>query len=281
MQMSFFEPIQVKQPKFELNPDGYSIKGCSIIYAPSGQAGEYARLACNPYRGCGHQCVYCFCPGVLKISREKFDSGASPRKDFLRLLQNDAVKYEAASITEQVLLSFTTDPYNPITNQLTRTVIINLQAFGLAICALTKGGSRALRDLDLFRPDRDAFASTLTSLDPDTSLLWEPKAALPQDRIDTLKKFHRAGVFTWVSLEPVIDTKTTLEIIRQTHEFVNLYKVGRINYHHLTKTTDWRKFAGDVVELLGKLGANHYVKKDLQPFLPIGYNNPLRIPQHN
>ena len=31
-----------------LNPDGYSIQGCSHIYAPKGQAGEYAPLATNP-----------------------------------------------------------------------------------------------------------------------------------------------------------------------------------------------------------------------------------------
>ena len=34
------------------NP-GVGIPGCSFIYAPSGQAGEYAPLAANPYRGCG------------------------------------------------------------------------------------------------------------------------------------------------------------------------------------------------------------------------------------
>jgi DNA repair photolyase len=45
-----------------LNPDGVSVKGCKIIYAPDGQAGEYAPLAANPYRGCGHGCVYCYVP---------------------------------------------------------------------------------------------------------------------------------------------------------------------------------------------------------------------------
>ena len=33
-----------------LNEDGYSVKGCSYIYAPRGQAGEYAMLSTNPYR---------------------------------------------------------------------------------------------------------------------------------------------------------------------------------------------------------------------------------------
>src|ERR1700730_6527681 len=34
---------------------------------------------------------------------------------------------------------------------------------GLRICALTKGGPRSLGDLVVFRPDRDVFASTISS----------------------------------------------------------------------------------------------------------------------
>lgn len=54
---------------YRLNDDGWSVAGCSIIYAPRGQAGEYAKLATNPYRGCGHKCAYCYVPAVLHISR--------------------------------------------------------------------------------------------------------------------------------------------------------------------------------------------------------------------
>jgi hypothetical protein len=45
---------------------------------------------------------------------------------------------------------------------------------GLAFSILSKGGTRALRDADLYRPDRDAYAATLTSLDDRFSLKWEP-----------------------------------------------------------------------------------------------------------
>jgi hypothetical protein len=60
---------------------------------------------------------------------------------------------------------------------------------------------------------------------------------------------------------------------------VDLYKVGRVNYVGLTKTTDWKQFTTDVLQVLGDLGARHYIKKDLQPFLPEGYSNPLRVNQ--
>lgn len=257
----------------ELNADGYSVKGCKIIYPPAGQAGEYSRLATNPYRGCGHGCVYCYVPAATFQSRAEFNAGAVPRKDFLRKLRGDAEKYQAVGSEEQVMLSFTTDPYHPGDTVLTRHTIEALKEHGLGFCTLTKGGSRALRDIDLFRPDRDAFASTLTSLDDDISRRWEPDAALPGDRIDTLRHFHARGVYTWVSLEPVYDTDATLAIIERTHGFVDLFKIGRINYSKLTAKINWREFTERVLDLLSQTGNDHYIKQDLQPYLPAGYAN--------
>lgn len=265
----------------ELNPDGRSVKGCSIIYAPRGQAGEYAPLACNPYRGCGHKCAYCYVPRAIKIDREEFNAGANERANFLDLLEKDGRKYQALGITEQVMLSFTTDVYHPGDNRLTRDVIRSLQAHGLGVCVLTKGGTRALRDLGLFRRDRDCFASTLTSLDDRFSLKWEPGAALPGDRIAALKAFHEAGIYTWASLEPTLDVESSIRIVEETHEFVDLYKIGRVNYLPMTKTTDWEDYTHRMLEVVQRLGVAHYIKKDLQPFLPAGYPNPLRVQQHH
>jgi DNA repair photolyase len=264
-----------------LNPDGWSVKGCSIIYAPRGQAGEYSKLATNPYRGCGHQCAYCYVPNVLRMTRPEFDAGAEPRPEFLSKLRKDAAKYQELGVTEQVMLSFTTDPYHPFDNSLTRPVLQTLQAHDLGICTLTKGGKRALRDLDLFRPERDAFASTLTSLDADFSQKWERGAALPDDRINTLRAFHQAGIFTWVSLEPTLSTEASLQIIEHTHEFVDLYKIGRANYLPMTGTTDWESYTYRILELCQRLGVRHYIKKDLQGYLPAGYENPRYIKQHH
>jgi hypothetical protein len=36
-----------------------------------------------------------------------------------------------------------------------------------------------------------------------------------------------------------------------------------------------------MIEVLAKLGARSYIKKDLQPYLPEAYDNPLRVPQHH
>jgi DNA repair photolyase len=164
---------------------------------------------------------------------------------------------------------------------LTRPSLEIIRQHGLAICTLTKGGTRALADIDLFRPDRDAFASTMTSLDDRFSQKWESGAALPGDRIAALKAFHGRGIFTWVSLEPTIDVEASLSIVDATNEFVDLFKVGRVNYLPITKTEDWRDYTLRMIELLQRLDVKHYIKKDLQPFLPAGYPNQLRVPQHH
>lgn len=256
-------------------------KGCTVIYAPAGQAGEYAPLATNPYRGCGHSCTYCYVPLVTKQPRAEFNAGAVPREDFLAKLVKDAKKYQAASIREQVLLSFTTDPYHPGDTSLTRQTLEILAENGLGFCTLTKGGTLAYRDIDLFRDDRDAFACTLTSMDDAFSRKWEPRAALPEDRIKALDGFHRAGIFTWVSLEPTLDVESSLAIVEATHRFVDLYKIGRVNYLPITKTVDWKDYTLRMVDLCQRLGVKHYIKRDLQPYLPDGYPNPLRVQQHH
>lgn len=266
----------------EINPDGVSIKGCTIIYAPKGQAGEYAPLATNPYRGCGHACAYCYVPLVTKQPRPEFDAGAVLRKDYLARLASDAAKYEAAGITEQVMLSFTTDPFHPGDTVATGHALSILAENGLAFCTLTKGGSRAFPFMSRFRPERDAFASTLTTLDDRFSKKWERNAALPDDRINALLQFHNQGIFTWVSLGPTLDVEASLAVVDRTHRFVDLYKVGRANYlKEITRTTDWRDYTLRMIDKLQALGKKHYIKRDLQPFLPLNYENPLRVPQHH
>jgi DNA repair photolyase len=267
-----------------INPDGVSIAGCTYIYAPKGQAGEYSALAANPYRGCGHKCSYCYVPNVTKQDRRDFNAGAVVRNDggYLDFLKRDAVKYQAAGIAEQVMISFTSDPYHPGDTTTTRQALQILIDHGLAVCTLTKGGTRGLRDLDLFRPQRDAFASTLTTLDDRFSQKWESGAALPGDRIAALQAFHERGIYTWVSLEPTLNAESSLAIVDATSGFIDLYKVGRANYvKEITTTTDWESYTHRMVEKLTKLGKTHYIKKDLQPYLPAGYHNPLRVAQHH
>ena len=203
-----------------------------VIYEPKGRAGEYCPLALNLYRGCGHGCIYCYAPDATFMDPEKFKE-AAPRPGIIERLKKNAPKAAQDGATGNVLLSFTSDAYQPINeiHQLTRQAIQILHTNGFNVTILTKGGLRAERDFDLYLPG-DEFATTLTFTDAKRSLEWEPSAALPDERIEVLNIAHAKGIRTWVSLEPVIDPEQTLQLIRITHKFVDLFKVGKLRVIH-------------------------------------------------
>lgn len=266
-------------------PDQPIVKGQDVIYRPGANAGEYAPLATNPWKGCGHGCKYCYVPLATHIDRGLFNEGAVYRAGYTGRLIKDVERHKRAGIpggpAEQIFVTFASDPYHPgPSNEITRGIIEILQEGGMAVCTLSKGGHRALPFIDMYRPDRDAYAATLTTLDAAFSKKWEPNATLPWERIDTLRQFYERGIFTWVSLEPTLDVEASLAIVRATHEFVDLYKIGKANYlKEITRTTDWRDYTLRMIDLCRALGVKHYIKRDLQEFLPPGYFNPLRVEQ--
>ena len=269
------------------SPDQPKVPGADVIYRPAGNAGEYAALATNPYSGCGHGCAYCYVPLATHIDRKVFDAGAVPRKNFRDRLIEDTWRYRKAGIAyghpaDQVFITFSSDPFHPGDVTPTVEAIDVLKENGMSFCTLSKGGTKPIHYRSLYRSDRDAYAVTLTSLDDRFSKKWERNAALPADRIAGLKFFHESGIFTWVSLEPTLDVEASLEIVRETHGFVDLFKIGKANYlKEITRTTDWKDYTLRMVDLCTCLGVKFYIKKDLQAFLPPGIDNPLRVQQHH
>ena len=237
-----------------------------LIYEPKGRAGEYSKYALNIYNGCHFGCKYCFVPIVLKKDKNNFHNNIKETINFLEKVENDCKKLEG--LNENVLLCFTCDPYQDLDLELklTRSVLELFKKYNINFQILTKGGSRAVRDFDLYKSG-DCFASTLTFIDDEKSKEWEPNAPLASDRIKTLKIAHEKGIKTWVSLEPVVDPVESLKIIELTHEFVDLYKVGTINYDDLKDTIDWKKFGNDAINLLNKYNKDYYIKNDLEKYL--------------
>lgn len=248
----------------------------SILYTPKGRAREYAPLAANLYSGCSHGCTYCYVPTIppwkfnKSDARAAFHANPAPRRDVIRNLTRDCKRMPGTG--QRVMLCFTTDPYQQcdVEHKITRQAIQVLHDGGYNVQVLTKGGSRALRDLNLFGPG-DAFATTMTLLSDESSAKWEPEAALPQERIDTIEKFYAAGIPTWISLEPVLNPESAIEIIRRTYRFTDLYKIGKLNHHDLAETIDWADFARRAVSFCEYMDQPYYIKDDLAAFLPDGY----------
>ena len=250
----------------------------SIIYEPSGRAKEYSLLALNHYTGCAHGCTYCWVPGMLRLKPEDFHRQVAPRKFVLTQVEKEAKKL--ACTDRRVLLCFTCDPYQVLDEHLglTRKVLQILKRHSVPFQVLTKGGMRAARDFDLY-DKYDAFATTMTFLDPRDSAEWEPNAAPPADRIEAIKTAHDKGIQTWVSLEPVIDPAQSLAIIELTHRIVDHYKIGTLNYAAPPEPIDWRAFGAKAIYLCEKYGKTYYVKNDLAKYLDgvVFHNTDTRI----
>lgn len=245
------------------------MKVTSIIYETRGRAKEYCELAANLYRGCSHGCIYCYAPSSTFRRREDFIKSCV-REDVISKFEKDAFKLELAGEKRSILLSFTTDPYQHLDEkeQLTRKAIEILHEHNLKVKILTKGGKRSERDFDLLaaRPELSEYGTTLVFTDEKLRSEIEPFAASTFERINSLKKAHELGIFTSVSLEPVWIAEQTLELIDLTYEFVDLFKVGKLNYNKQQKNVDWKQFKKDVIFELEKYSKNYYIKEDLMKY---------------
>lgn len=243
----------------------------SIIYTPKGKAREYAPLAANLYSGCTHGCLYCYAPAIQRKTLDQFKENAEPRRNILQQLEYDCKKHYASK--KHVHLNFTHDPYDSIDkdNKITRLALKSFLRNKIPVAILTKGGDNVLRDIDLFCKFENHIrvGCTLTFDNESDSLKWEPKAALPNERIFLLEKLKSLGVPTWASFEPVIDPEQSLKLIEKTIDIVDFYKIGKLNNHKgIDSEIDWFDFAIKAIEILRKNNKQFYIKEDLRKYIP-------------
>jgi DNA repair photolyase len=165
-----------------------------------------------------------------------------------------------------VHLSFLGDIYDlgRKDNSYTRQVLDLFRRYRHPFQVLTKGGLNAVEDFDLYF-DECRYGATLTFIDESDSLDWEPKSALPAERLESLEKAKACGIKTWVSCEPVIDPAQTLELIREAAPYVDFFAIGKINhYPDLEAAVNWRKFKSDAETLLQKLNKSYLIKNKLK-----------------
>ncbi len=165
----------------------------------------------NPYRGCEHGCVYCFArPSHAYM-------GLSPGLDFESQLfakpqAAEILQYELSKKSYKVkpiALGTNTDPYQPIERdrRITRQVLSVLAEHDHPVTILTKS-RLVVRDLDIIVPMARKglvkVALSMTTMDHSLARNLEPRASMPQRRLDAIKLLADAGVPTGVMFAPVI-----------------------------------------------------------------------------
>lgn len=166
----------------------------------------------NPYRGCQHNCAYCYAPCVLRIPREQWGTVVEVKTNIPVVLARELRTKKPGVVG----LSTVTDPYQPLerTYGLTRSCLEHLLAYDFPAHIQTKS-ALVTRDVDLLSRFSDAqVMMSIGTINDEERRLLEPFASSIQDRLDALKELGDAGVKTSVFFGPVYPTISVKDIPR-------------------------------------------------------------------
>jgi DNA repair photolyase len=234
------------------------------IYEPKGAAREYAPLALNLYRGCEHGCTYCYAPLCLHMTRENF-SNVSARAGIIDTLEKDLKKFVPK---QTVLLSFTSDPYQPIerTLRLTRSALEVMDGVVPSVAILTKN-TIVCDDFDIIARNCWYVGTTLSCYSPEYAKQYEPYAPLPAERIKMLEMAENAGIDTFVSVEPVL-SEAELELLLQKIKHLKIrngVRIGKWNHNAEANKINWKSVLDTAISYANS-GKPVYIKDELAKF---------------
>ena len=241
----------------------------NVIYKPKGKALEYGELALNLYEGCGFGCKYCYCNDMRFLNFWEKSQNPKPKKDIIKRLE---LELERRTIKKRVFLSFTSDPFQIVewNYGVTGSALEILNEAKVPFNVLTKGSYDLMelhRNTNVFNVGDSQVGFTLTSFG-DLQKKWEPRAPCTEDRISALRELTSEGIYTWVSIEPLLDVEQACEIIKQTC-FVDHIWVGKCNHGHNVPEPTADDLAKIMKTAVG-LGVPLKFKSDTQQILDAG-----------
>jgi DNA repair photolyase len=192
----------------------------------------------NPYIGCAHGCVWCYARFMKRYTghdEEDWGSFVDVKINAPEVLIKDVKRLKGKP---EIFLSSVCDPYQPVEAkyQLTRKILEILAQFPFSVSILTQS-KLVTRDIDLFKKFKDLdVGMSFITMDEKATRIFQPLAALPQERVKALKELHRAGIKTYIHLGPILPHFTDFEAIFQaTHQDVDAVMGETLN----TRGENW------------------------------------------
>lgn len=173
----------------------------------------------NPYRGCGHGCVYCY----ARPTHEYLGFSAGLDFETRILVKEDAPELLTRALSSRrwkpqvVALSGNTDAYQPAERKLglTRRCLEVLRDFRNPVQIVTKS-HLVTRDVDLLSELASHGAAgvlvSITSLRSEVQRVMEPRAATAERRLDAISTLAQSGVPVGVMVAPVVPGLTDDEL---------------------------------------------------------------------
>jgi len=187
----------------------------------------------NPYRGCQHNCSYCYARFMARYSghKEPWGQFVDVKVNAPDLLQREITRKHPG----RVWVSGVCDPYQPLEAkyQLTRRCLQILAQHDWPVSVQTRS-PLVLRDLDILKRAGDlTVCFSITTADDAIRRLFEPSAPPISARIDALAELHRAGIRTSAMIAPILPGAEDLAAVLAGK--VDSVMFDRMNYNY----ADW------------------------------------------
>ncbi len=242
---------------------------------------EYGNWTINHIIGCVHGCKFP-CYAMMMAKRfgwiKDYTDWRKPRiaSNAIDILKKEVPKYKDK--INFVHLSFMTDPFMydietedliPEVKDLTLKIISFLNKNGIKVTTLTKGlYPNEILEMDFLQDNE--YGITLVSLNSEFKKIFEPYSAPYEKRIESLYKLHKAGLKTWVSIEPyptpnLDKSSPNIEALLEKIAFVNKIIFGKINYNiqskHFENSVEFYKnMAEKVIKFCNKYNIQYHIK---------------------
>ena len=293
-QRTLFGDKYEKENIFTINSNSkvIPIRRKSLLYKTKVEYGDWT---INHIIGCMHGCNF---PCYAMMMARKFgwikddEDWRKPRVavNAPELLEKEIPKYRD-EIKHFVHLCFMSDPFMydfekgkliPEIKEMTLKIIEKLNKEGIRVTTLTKGlYPEEILNKKRFLPDNE-YGITLVSLNENFKKEYEPFSALYEKRIESLKKLAKAGLKTWVSMEPyptpqlprLKETKAeNIDEILNKIKFVKKIIFGKLNYSRLNyyngrysrtwgdSNDFYEEMAQKVIDFCNKNKIKHHIKE--------------------
>ncbi len=248
-----------------------TIKKKSLLYKSKV---EYADFCINHVLGCAHGCTYP-CYAMMMAKRfgkiKDYKDWLEPKivSNALGILDEEILKYR--NQIDFVHLCFTTDPFmygHSEVEDLSLQIIKKLNENGIKTTVLTKGAyPKVLAQKEQYGYNNE-YGISVVSLNEGFKGRFEPFSASFEERIESLKYLHDAGLKTWVSIEPYptpnIIEQDLSELLNAV-SFVEKIIFGKLNYNFKAKgycsaAEFYEACANSVVDFCRERSINCYIK---------------------
>jgi DNA repair photolyase len=202
----------------------------------------------NPYRGCYHQCRFCYARRTHTYLEEDGTRGWGSRI-YVKVNAAAVVRTEVSKRSwkhEHVAIGTATDPYQPLEGQyrITRGILEALRDYPTPAGIITRS-PLVVRDIDvlqqLARVAGVSVSISIATMDEQLAREIEPTVAPPRQRLRAVRMLAEAGIDVNVALAPVLpginDSPESLAaVVHSAHEAgaQNVWH-NTLNLHEVTR----------------------------------------------